>query len=64
MTLDHEPRIAPAPQPSPYPLTATSAAAPGPNPNPKAELVWRYLLKVTNTVNPSSIPGSTLTKLF
>ena len=23
-----------------------------------AELVWRYLLKVTNTVNPSSIPGS------
>ena len=25
-----------------------------------AELVWRYLLEVTNTVNPSSIPGSTL----
>ena len=25
-----------------------------------AELVWRYLLEVTNTVNPSSIPGLTL----
>ena len=29
-----------------------------------AELVWRYLLEVTNTVDPSSIPGSTLNKLF
>ena len=28
-----------------------------------AELVWRYLLKVTNTVNPSSIPGSTQKKI-
>ena len=45
---------------------------PKPNPNPDlnvplsawAELVWRYLLEVTNTVNPSSIPGSTLKKLF
>ena len=25
-----------------------------------AELVWQYLLEVTNTVNPSLIPGSTL----
>ena len=25
-----------------------------------AELVWRYLPEVTNTVNPSSIPGSSL----
>ena len=26
-------------------------------------LVWLYLLEVTNTVNPSSIPGSTLNKI-
>ena len=29
-----------------------------------AQLIWRYLLEVTKTVNPSSIPGSTLKKLF
>ena len=28
-----------------------------------AELAWRYLLEVTKTVNPSSIPGSTLRKI-
>ena len=28
-----------------------------------AELVWRYLLEVTNTVNLSLIPGSTLKRV-
>ena len=47
-------QVNPDPDPDPDPN-------PNPNPNPNPlELVWRYLLEVTNTVNPSSIPGSTL----
>ena len=37
-----------------------SEANPNPNPSTWAELVWRYLLEVTSTVIPSSIPRSTL----
>ena len=58
------PNANPIPNPNPNPN-------PNLNPNPNrvnlsvsfsawAELDWRYLLEVTNTVNPSSIPGSTL----
>ena len=74
-TPNPDPNSYPSPSPNPNPKpnpnlnptpTRTPTPIPNPNPNPKtwAELVWRYVLEVPKTVNPSSIPGSTLNTLF